>query len=104
MLFNFEFKHPCKVTLMAPEFSKKKPECIKVVYNFIVTTIYADEVPPEAIDNFRMNHKGNLEFSDVMIGIAQVIEYLEKEYSYATGKIDKLKEAYNAWQKWCNEK
>lgn len=106
MLFNFEFKHPCGVALRAPEvFSNRVvAACIKVVYKSTVTTVYVNEVPGEAVDNFRMNYAGDsMEFSDIMIGIAQVIEHLEKECSYATDKIDNLKKAYNAWQKRCNE-
>lgn len=104
MLFTFEFKHPCGVTLRAPELNILKLECIKVIYKFISTTVFIKEVPMEAVENFRMNYAGDsMEFSNVMIGIAQVIEHLEKECPYATGKIDNLKEAYNAWQKWCQE-
>lgn len=104
MRFNFEFKHPCGVRLRAPEFNISKPECIRVVYKLVSTTIYATEVPYAAYENFRRPYAGDvMEFSSVMIGIAQVIEYLEKECPYAVAKIANLKKAYNAWQEWCNK-
>ena len=102
--FNFEFRHPCGVALRPGCFCKEKPEAIKVVHNWTVTTIFASDVPDNAERDFRP-HYGNdtFLFSTIMMGVAKVIKHLKETTPYATGKIGKLEDAYNAWQKWCHE-
>lgn len=99
MKVDFRFNHPCGVSLAPGKVcSPDKVAVLKVGYKYSIGTIFIDDVPEDAWDNLNSS-----EFNSIMIGVKQVAEYLKATKSYATGRIDHLENAYNAWQKWCQE-
>lgn len=99
MKVEFRFNHPCGVSLVPGRvYSPDKIVVLMVSYKHSKGQIYINDVPEEAWNNLNSS-----EFNSIMIGVKQVAEYIKTTKSYATGKIDRLEDAYNAWQKWCQE-
>lgn len=101
MKVDFRFNHPCGVSLAPGRVCSPDPDRIavlKVGYKNSWETIGINDVPEEAWGDFNSS-----EFSAIMIGVKLVAEYIKTTKRYATGKIGHLEDAYNAWQKWCQE-
>lgn len=99
MKVDFRFNHPCGVSLVPGRVhSPSRITVLGVGYKFSMCSILIDDVPEEAWNNLKSS-----EFNSIMIGVKQVAEYIKTTKSYATGRIDHLESAYNAWQKWCQE-
>lgn len=99
MKVNFIFNHPCGVSLAPGRvYSPDRIVVLEVGYKYSIGPIFTDDVPEDAWNNLNSS-----EFNAIIIGIKQVAEYLKTTKSYATGRIARLEDAYNAWQKWCQE-
>ena len=90
--FNIKFPNGSEIIFMGLD------EETKLLSLNDIGTIFIDDVPEDAWDNLNSS-----EFNSIMIGVKQVAEYLKATKSYATGRIDHLENAYNAWQKWRQE-
>ena len=99
MEIDFRFNHPCGVSLAPGRvYSPDKVAVLRIGYKYSIGSIFIDDVPEDAWNNLNSS-----EFSSIMVGVKQVAEYLKTTKSYATGRIAHLEDAYNAWQKWCQE-